>query len=305
MNEESDVVTIQFHAQADGRKVSRLSGGKVVLVDLAFVDQVQDGDWWLVRLRHKETFAIAEPVEKRKAPPGVTLPVPPQTAPTLAPASPASATALTTQVSANVALAPKSAPKPASKSTAFEVQGMMIEPNDIVRGSDRVAIFVDGANMDYAFREAGYFADFRKVRDFFVGKGTFYAGFYYVADVTATDPIQTRFLDFLSYSGYIVRRKPVKVITDHETGERSFKANLDTEIVLDMVNTVSNYDVAFLFSGDSDFERAVDLLRSRGKRVYVVSSRRTLSRELSYISDKPVFLLEDFRSLLARDEKPA
>jgi uncharacterized LabA/DUF88 family protein len=57
----------------------------------------------------------------------------------------------------------------------------------------------------------------------------------------------------------------VKVIRDSETGERIIKGNLDTEIVLDMLNTVDNYGVAYLCSGDSDFERCVDLLRSRGK----------------------------------------
>jgi uncharacterized LabA/DUF88 family protein len=97
----------------------------------------------------------------------------------------------------------------------------------------------------------------------------------------------------------------VKVITDQETGERIIKGNLDTEIVLDMMNTEGNYDVAFLFSGDSDFERAVDLLRSRGKRVYVVSARAQLSRELAYVSDKPIFYLEDHRALLARTDREA
>ncbi|HEX2021860.1 MAG TPA: NYN domain-containing protein, partial [Candidatus Thermoplasmatota archaeon] len=196
-------------------------------------------------------------------------------------------------------------PKAERVSTAFEVGGMLVEPDDIIRPTDRVALFVDGANMDYACRDAGFWVDYRKARDYFVSNGTFYAGFYYVADVTSTDPIQLRFLDFLSYSGYIVRRKPVKRIVDPVSGEERFKANLDTEIVLDMLNTVGNYDVAFLFSGDSDFERAIDMLRSRGKRVYLVTSRRALARELSYVADKPVFLIEDFRSVLERDKPPA
>lgn len=295
MPDEPETATLQFREQSDGRKVSRLSGGKVVLVDLVDLDRVRDGEWWNVKLRHRETFAVATPIEKVAAPavpaPGpVAAPPPPSPAPTRpAAARPAGA-------------APAPAPH---RGAAFEIQGMMIEPHDILRATDRVAIFVDGANMDHACREAGFFIDYRKARDFFVAKGTYYAAFYYVADVTATDPVQTRFLDFLSYSGFIVRRKPIKVITDVETGERSFKANLDTEIVLDMLNTVGNYDVAFLFSGDSDFERAVDLLRSRGKRVYVVSNRRTISRELSYISDKPVFFIEDFKEFLQRDERSA
>lgn len=56
-------------------------------------------------------------------------------------------------------------------------------------------------------------------------------------------------------------------------------------------------------SGDSDFERAVELLRSRGKRIYVVSAKAVLSRELSYVADKPIFLLEDFRPALERDDR--
>jgi len=112
---------------------------------------------------------------------------------------------------------------------------------------------------------------------------------------------QLRFLDYLSHAGYIVRRKPVKVIRDDETGERIIKGNLDTEIVLDMMNTADNYDLAYLFSGDSDFERAVELLRSRGKRIYIVTSAASLSRELAYVADKPIFLIEHFREALHRN----
>lgn len=54
-----------FHEQTDGRKVARLPGGKVVLVDLQQqVDRVREGEAWFVRLRHRESFAIAEPVER-------------------------------------------------------------------------------------------------------------------------------------------------------------------------------------------------------------------------------------------------
>ncbi|MCA1811325.1 MAG: NYN domain-containing protein [Halobacteriales archaeon] len=142
--------------------------------------------------------------------------------------------------------------------------------------------------------------DYFKVGEFLRGSGSFRAAFYYIADVTAQDGMQNRFLDFLAHSGYIVRKKPVKVIEDKATGQKVFKANVDTEMVLDMVNTADNYDVAFLLSGDSDFERCVDLLRSRGKRVYVMTSESTISRELSHVADKPIFFIEDYQDLLAR-----
>lgn len=333
---EADLV---FREQADGRKVARLPGGKVVLLDINQLDAIADGEKWHVRLRHKDTFAIAEPVGRVKdfvnpvlpgvaailarnavAPPANRVPdpqpaatraaappasaasaapigLPPQPAPiAAAPAAPPPATALPPPPAAVAPVAAKIPPP---------VNVTALDPSRFVRAGDRVALFIDGANMDGACRSAGYFVDYRKAREFAVASGTFNAAYYYVADFTASDPLQQRFLDFLSHAGYIVRRRPVKVINDQDTGERIIKGNLDTEIVLDMLNTVGNYDVAFLFSGDSDFERAVDLLRSRGKRIYIVTSRAALSRELLYVADKPVFFLEDFRSALIRERTAA
>jgi uncharacterized LabA/DUF88 family protein len=295
--------TLIFHEQADGRKVARLPGGKVVLIDLNELDLVRDGEPWYVKLRHKETFAIATPVEK------VTSAVLDSQGVSAAATTMAQAFRRVRTVELkSPAAGPAPAPALRSAAAAEPDRGVAgtIDVARFIRPADRVAFFIDGANTDGAARHAGYFLDFTRAREFFLACGTFYAGFYYVADFSASDPLQQRFLDFLSHNGYIVRSRRVKVIRDEDTGERIFKGNLDTEIVLDMMNTVENYDVAFLFSGDSDFERAVDLLRSKGKRVYLVTARGQLSRELAYIADKPIIYLEDHRTQLARrDRAPA
>ena len=319
--------TLVFREQTDGRKVARLAGGKVVLVDLNQVDRVRDGEAWFVRLRHRETFAIAEPVERVT---GAALEASggPLTSPLAAalrnarlvavPAAAASALLVSPEAApAAASVQPPSPARPVPAPAASDplpststppatapAPAVALDVSRLVRASDRVALFIDGANTDGAARAAGYFIDFRKAREFFVGHASFYAAFYYVADFTASDPLQQRFFDFLSHAGYIVRRRPVKVIDDPETGERIIKGNLDTEIVLDLLNTVDNYDVAFLFSGDSDFERAVELLRSRGKRVFVVSTRGPLSRELAYVADKPIVYLDQVRGAIARAEQP-
>lgn len=62
-DEEPDEAVLTVCEQADGRKVSRLPGGKVVLVDIQRMAMVADGERWRVRLRHKETFALAEPLD--------------------------------------------------------------------------------------------------------------------------------------------------------------------------------------------------------------------------------------------------
>src|SRR5688572_9262293 len=295
--------TLTFREQTDGRKVGRLPGGKVVLIQLQYLDTVHDGERWRVRLSHRDTFALAYPLERIFEPDTPLLS--PQLAARLR-------TELAARAAATVEVKPAPAPavdlerahQPAAPAEADRrpLPGQSpLTPDRILRPSDRVAFFVDGANMDGAGRDAGYFIDYGKAREFFLAGGTFYAAFYYIADFTAHDPLQLRFLDYLSHAGYIVRRKPVKVIRDDETGERIIKGNLDTEIVLDMMNTADNYDLAYLFSGDSDFERAVELLRSRGKRIYIVTSAASLSRELAYVADKPIFLIEHFREALHRN----
>jgi uncharacterized LabA/DUF88 family protein len=291
-----DQQTLTFREQSDGRKVCRLPTGKIVLVHYNYLDKVKDGETWLVQLDHQPLYALAHPIERISAPtaPGVTAP-------------PRASTSKTTVIRApETPVKPVPAPGsvvssqtgPPAKATAPSPARAM--PDMFLRKEDRVAIFVDGANMDGACRDAGYHLDYFKVGDFLRGKASFRAAYYYIADFTAQDPFQIKFLDFLAHSGYIVRKKPVKVIVDKDTGAKTYKANVDTEMVLDMVNTADNYDVAFLLSGDSDFERCVDLLRSRGKRVYLMTSEGALSRELAHVADKPIFFIEDYRDLLAR-----
>lgn len=311
VNEEDEPTeaTLVFREQADGRKVARLPGGKVVLVAVAELERVRDGERWRVRLRHRDTFAIADPIERER--PEMTNPVLQPGAVRVTPAThvlPASRPEPAQPPAASVTTTPLPAPKADVADWRHERQRpdprhSRILPSRVVGMQDRVAMFVDGANMDLACRMAGYFVDYRKARQFFLASGTFNAAYYYTADYSASDSssLQLRYLDFLAHSDYIVRRKAVKAIRDQETGERVLKANVDIELILDLVNTADNYDLAFLFSGDSDFERAVDLLRSRGKRVYIVTARRVISRELAYVADKPIFFLEDFRAELERE----
>lgn len=163
----------------------------------------------------------------------------------------------------------------------------------------RVAIFIDGSNMFYAQRALGWRIDWAKVLTFFSKDKELYNGFYYAAE-NEGEYAQESFLRALTYMGYIVRRRPLKSILDQETGLTLYKANLDVDIVVDMLATMNQYDVAILMSGDGDFERAFEFLRSRGKEVHCVSIRSMISFELLNASDSPRYFLEDLRSELQR-----
>jgi uncharacterized LabA/DUF88 family protein len=143
----------------------------------------------------------------------------------------------------------------------------------------RCAIFIDGANLYYMQRnQLGWNVDLQRFSNFieqFFGRVV--EAYYY----TAVDPKENSrsgFLQMLPYLGYTLVAKPLKEIVYNGVIRR--KGNLDIEIVLDMFNTIENYDCAVLVSGDSDFQRALDLLRARGKTIVVVSHPGTISREL-------------------------
>ena len=57
-----------------------------------------------------------------------------------------------------------------------------------------------------------------------------------------------------------------------------------------MFNTVDQYDRVILFSGDGDFERAIELLRSKNTHITVVSTEGMIARELRNATDRYIDL---------------
>ena len=142
----------------------------------------------------------------------------------------------------------------------------------------RIAVFVDGSNFYHTQKKLGWEVDSERLLDYCKSYGDVIEAVYYTG---ANNEIkQRKFHDFLAYVGYSLVTKPVKTITDYVTGQTTQKANLDIEIVLDMFNMIDRYDMAILVSGDGDFERALQQLKSRGKDVKVISSRGCVASEL-------------------------
>lgn len=157
---------------------------------------------------------------------------------------------------------------------------------------DRISIFVDGNNMFYAQQKNGWFFDPRKVIDYFSEESGFMLinAFWYTGLKDSQD--QRGFRDALISLGYTVRTKILKEYYDDSSGRFSQKANLDIEIVVDMFNTVDQYDRVVLFSGDGDFERAIELLRSKNTHITVVSTDGMIARELRNATDRYMDLNE-------------
>jgi uncharacterized LabA/DUF88 family protein len=141
--------------------------------------------------------------------------------------------------------------------------------------TERVALFIDGANLYSASRNLGFDVDYRSLLDTFRKRAHVVRAYYYsaVLETEEYSPLKP-LTDWLAYNGYTLVTKPAKEFTDAQ-GRRRIKGNMDIELAVDMLELADKIDHAVLFSGDSDFRRLVEAVQRRGVRVSVISSIRT------------------------------
>eukprot|EP01037_Dinobryon_pediforme_P008871 gene8871-8960_t len=141
--------------------------------------------------------------------------------------------------------------------------------------TERVALFIDGANLYSASRNLGFDVDYRSLLDTFRKRAHVIRAYYYsaVLETEEYSPLKP-LTDWLAYNGYTLVTKPAKEFTDAQ-GRRRSKGNMDIELAIDMLELADKIDHAVLFSGDSDFRRLVEAVQRRGVRVSVISSIRT------------------------------
>ncbi|MDX9689263.1 MAG: NYN domain-containing protein [Proteobacteria bacterium] len=140
---------------------------------------------------------------------------------------------------------------------------------------ERMAMFIDGANLYAASRGLGFDIDYKRLLELFAGRARLVRAFYYTALVENEEysPIRP-LVDWLDYNGYAMITKPTKEFTD-AFGRRKIKGNMDIELAIDVMEMSDNVDHIMIFSGDGDFRRLVEAVQRRGKRVSVVSTMRT------------------------------
>ena len=161
---------------------------------------------------------------------------------------------------------------------------------------EKIAIFIDGANLFASARALGFDIDFSKLRDVFSARGRLLRAFYYTALIEDQDHSPLRpLVDWLDYNGYAVVTKPAKEFIDG-MGRRKIKGNMDIEIAIDAIEMAGKVDRIVLFSGDGDFRRLVEAVQREGVRVSVVSTLRTsppmIADELRRQADSFVDLLD-------------
>ncbi|MFO1015965.1 MAG: NYN domain-containing protein [Hyphomonadaceae bacterium] len=173
----------------------------------------------------------------------------------------------------------------------------------LIHPNERVALFIDGANLYSATRSLTFDIDYRKLLDEFKNHGRLVRAYYYTALVEDQEfsPIRP-LVDWLDYNGYTLVTKPAKEYTD-ANGRRRFKGDMDVEIAVDLLQATSFIDHAFLFSGDGDFLAAIEAAQRKGMRVSVISTIKSnppmASDDIRRAADNFVDLT-DLSSLIGR-----
>jgi uncharacterized LabA/DUF88 family protein len=149
--------------------------------------------------------------------------------------------------------------------------------------SDKIAVFIDGANLHATGKALGFDIDYRRLLKEFQGQGSLVRALYYTAVIEDQEYSSVRpLIDWLDYNGYTVVTKSTKEFTD-ANGRRKLKGNMDIELAVDAMEIAGHVDEVVLFSGDGDFRSLVEAVQRRGVRVTVVS---TISTNPPMIADE-------------------
>ncbi len=169
---------------------------------------------------------------------------------------------------------------------------------------EKIALFIDGANLYSAARSLGFDIDYKRLLSVFGEKGYLLRAYYYTALAEDQEFSTLRpLIDWLDYNGYSVVTKPLKEFYD-QSGRRKVKGNMDIELVIDAMELADQVDHIVLFSGDGDFRRLAEALQRKGKKVSVVSSLQTqppmIADDLRRQSDHFIELA-DLQAQIGRD----
>ncbi|MEQ3744752.1 MAG: NYN domain-containing protein [Henriciella sp.] len=171
---------------------------------------------------------------------------------------------------------------------------------------EKLALFIDGANLYSAARGLQLEIDFRRLMEEFRKKGRLLRANYYttILETDEHNPMRP-LVDWLSYNGFNTVVKNAREYTDRE-GRKRVRGNMDVEMAVDMIELADHLDHVVLFSGNGDFRRAIEVVKAKGVRVTVISTVKSqppmigddLRREADVFID-----LDEMAGLIARPRR--
>jgi uncharacterized LabA/DUF88 family protein len=176
--------------------------------------------------------------------------------------------------------------------------------------NERIALFIDGANLYAAAKALSVEIDYRRLLKTFSEKAYLVRAHYYTALIEDQEYSSIRpLIDWLDYNGYRMITKPAKEFFD-TAGRRKIKGNMDIELAVDALEMADSIDHIVLFSGDGDFRYLIDAIQRKGRKVTVISTSATqpsmvadeLRRQADHFIDLTSLSNEISRPITNRDK---
>jgi uncharacterized protein (TIGR00288 family) len=104
--------------------------------------------------------------------------------------------------------------------------------------------------------------------------------------LTAYKDDLSKFVSALQVQGYECK---VSQVRKHGAGGAT-RADIDVMMAVDAIEIGRNYDVVVFASGDGDLVPVITSLKSRGKRIEIISFKDALSSSLAEVSDEVRYL---------------
>lgn len=178
------------------------------------------------------------------------------------------------------------------KDDAFDSKNIVVE---------KLVIFIDARNIkssqDNYNREnkADFIFGYKELMNYFKNRYNLIRGYFYdgAPHISQQSEERRRFYQELRNMGITLRLKELNNKYPTQKGVDIFLAS-------DMISLAYEdaYDVAIILSGDGDYTALIDLVKSKGKRVWVLSFAKSLSNSLRECADKVLIIdnmLRDFR----------
>ncbi|NEQ95758.1 MAG: NYN domain-containing protein [Cyanothece sp. SIO2G6] len=148
----------------------------------------------------------------------------------------------------------------------------------------RLAIFIDGANLLHAALQLEFEIDYIKLLKCLTGDRQLLRAYFYTG-VHPQNQKQQNFLHWMRCNGY---RVIAKELIQHQDGSK--KANLDVEMAVDMLMLTEYCDTFVLLSGTGALAYAIDKVTYKGVQMEVVSLPAMTSDLLIDFADRYINL---------------
>lgn len=189
---------------------------------------------------------------------------------------------------------------------------MFNQENKEIENQNVIYVFIDASNVWNVVKSQRKFIEYSCLKKYFREKFNvsevkiFYYDAYPKKGTRDYDLNgKHKFCTYLKKGlGFIIRKKELKRISIITKDGESIieKGNMDVEMTIDAMHFIKNYNVAVFFTGDSDFLALVSYLRNREKKVYIFSSKNSISEELKTGGDG-YFDLKNINEIWGKDLK--